>query len=122
MITINLYDYKRIIRDVGIQRHLAMVAAATVIVLLICCGTWMLQKMWIWTIESDLAEVETKVAAATPDYNAVQQMKKQQSQYKKIITGIDKLRSSIATPFNSINLSSGSLFLSFFPLLEFLSS
>ena len=53
----------------------------------------MFQKMWIWNIESDLAEVETKVVAATPDYNAVQHLKKQQSQYGKIITGIDKLRS-----------------------------
>jgi Tfp pilus assembly protein PilN len=96
MITINLYDYKRIIRDVGIQRQLAMVAATTVIVLLICCGTWMLQKMWIWKIESDLAEVETKVAVATPDYSAVQHLRKQQAQYTKIVTGIDELRSDQA--------------------------
>jgi Tfp pilus assembly protein PilN len=31
--------------------------------------------------------------AATPDYTAVQQLKKQQGQYTKIITGINKLRS-----------------------------
>ncbi len=96
MITINLYDYKRIVRDVGIQKKLAMVAAASLVVLLICCGTWMLQKMWIWTIEGELSEVQAKVAAATPDYNAVQQLKKQQGQYTKIITGIDKLRSDQA--------------------------
>ena len=96
MITINLYDYKRIIRDVGIQKQLAMVAAGSMIVLLICCGTWMFQKMWIWGVESELAEVETKVAAATPDYNAVQKLKKQQGQYTKIITGIDALRSDQA--------------------------
>jgi len=96
MITINLYDYKRIVRDVGIQKQLAMVAAGSMIVLLISCGTWMFQKMWIWNIESDLAEVETEVAAATPDYNAVQHLKKQQGQYTKIITGIDALRSDQA--------------------------
>jgi Tfp pilus assembly protein PilN len=96
MITINLYDYKRIVRDVGIQKQLAMVAAGSMIVLLVCCGTWMFQKMWIWNIESDLAEVETKVVAATPDYNAVQHLKKQQGQYTKIITGIDALRSDQA--------------------------
>ena len=96
MITINLYDYKRIIREVGIQRQLAMVAAGTMIVLLICCGVWMFQKMMIWNTESNLAEVEIEVAAATPDYNAVQKMKKQQDQYKKIITGIDALRSNQA--------------------------
>ena len=96
MITINLYDYKRIVRDVGIQKQLAMVAAGSMIVLLICCGTWMFQNMWIWSIESDLAEVEIEVAAATPDYNAVQKLKKQQGQYTKIITGIDALRSDQA--------------------------
>jgi len=93
MITINLYDYKRIVRDVGIQKQLAMVAAGSIIVLIICCGIWMFQKMLIWNTERNLAEVETKVAAATPDYQAVQKLKKQQSQYTKIITGIDKLRS-----------------------------
>lgn len=96
MITINLYDYKRIVRDVGIQKQLAMVAAGSMIVLLICCGTWMFQNMWIWNIESNLAEVEIEVAAATPDYNAVQKLKKQQGQYTKIITGIDALRSDQA--------------------------
>ena len=96
MITINLYDYKRIVRDVGIQKQLAMVAAGSMIVLLICCGTWMFQNMWIWSIESDLAEVEIEVATATPDYNAVQKLKKQQGQYTKIITGIDALRSNQA--------------------------
>ena len=93
MITINLYDYKRIVRDVGIQKQLAMVAAGSLIVLLICCGVWMFQKMWIWNTESELVEVQAEVVAATPDYNAVQQLKKQQGQYTKIITGINKLRS-----------------------------
>jgi len=96
MITINLYDYKRIVRDVGIQKRLAMVAAGSLIVLLICCGVWMFQKMLIWNTESELAEVQAQVVAATPDYNAVQQLKKQQGQYSKIITGIDKLRSDQA--------------------------
>lgn len=96
MITINLYDYKRIIRNVGIQKQLAMVATVTVIVFLISCGVWMFQNMLIWNTQSELAEVETKVVAAAPDYNAVQQLKKQQAQYTKIIMGIDKLRSDQA--------------------------
>jgi hypothetical protein len=96
MITINLYDYKRIVRDVGIQKRIAMVAASSLIVLLVCCGIWMFQKMLIWNTESELAEVQAKVVAATPAYNAVQMLKKQQGQYTKIITGIDKLRSDQA--------------------------
>lgn len=96
MITINLYDYKRIVRDVGIQRQLTMVAAVSMITLLICCGIWMFQKMWTWKIEGELTEVQTQVVQATPDYNAVQALKKQQKQYNKIIAGIDTLRSNQA--------------------------
>lgn len=96
MITINLYDYKRVIREVGIQKKLTMVAAGSFVVLLICLGIWLFQEMLIWNVKDNLAEVEAKVAAATSDYNAVQQLKKQQKQYKKIITGIDKLRSDQA--------------------------
>ena len=96
MITINLYDYKRIVRDVGIQKRIAMVAASSLIALLVCCGIWMFQKMLIWNTESQLAEVQAEVVAATPAYNAVQQLKKQQGKYSKIITGIDKLRSDQA--------------------------
>jgi Tfp pilus assembly protein PilN len=96
MITINLYDYKRVIRDVGIQRKVARVAQVLVGTVLLCLGIWILQAMWIGAVNRDLAEVQAKVAEATPDYNAVQQLKKQQGQYQKIITGIDKLRSDQA--------------------------
>ncbi len=96
MITINLYDYKRIVRDVGIQKQLAWVAMASTIVLIICGLVYIFQLMTIWDVESDLAEVQKKVAQATPNYNAVQQLKKEQGQYQKIITGIDKLRSDQA--------------------------
>ena len=96
MITINLYDYKRIVRDVGIQKQLAMVLAVGMVAFLICCGIWMFQNMLIWNTQDELAEVQAKVTAATPDYNAVQALKKEQTQYVKIITGIDKLRSDQA--------------------------
>ena len=96
MITINLYDYKRIVRDVGIQKKLAWVAMTSTIVLIICGLVYIFQLMTIWDVESDLAEVQKKVAQATPDYNVVQQLKKEQGQYQKIITGIDKLRSDQA--------------------------
>jgi Tfp pilus assembly protein PilN len=96
MITINLYDYKRVIRDVGIQKNLAMVFTIFVLTLGLCGTVWTFQKMWTWKIEGELTEVQAKVKQATPDYNAVQKLKKQQGQYKKIITGIDKLRSQQA--------------------------
>ena len=93
MITINLYDYKRIVRDVGIQKRLGMVMAGSLIVLLLCCGIWVFQTGLIWKTEREVQEVQKKVQEATPDYQAVKQLKKQQAQYIKIITGIDKLRS-----------------------------
>jgi hypothetical protein len=93
MITINLYDYKTIIRDVGIQRRLWWVVVGSFVTLVLCFGIWMFQNMLIWNTQTELAEVQSKVAAATPDYNAVQKLKKEQTHYVKIITGIDKLRS-----------------------------
>ena len=96
MITINLYDYKRIIREVGIQKSLAWVAMGATLSLVLCFVIWIIQNVLIGGLESDLAEVEAKVAAATPDYNAVQALKAQQTKYGEIITGIDKLRAEQA--------------------------
>ncbi len=96
MITINLYDYKRVIRDVGIQKKVILVTAASTAVFIICLLVWGFQLIRIGVVESELAEVETKVATATPDYKAVQHLKKEQTQYTKIITGINKLRSDQA--------------------------
>ena len=96
MITINLYDYKRIVRDVGIQKRFVAVLTSSAVVLAICIIIYLFQIGMIMNTESELAEVKTKVAAATPDYNAVQKLKKEQTQYTKIITGIDALRSDQA--------------------------
>ncbi len=93
MITINLYDYKRVVREVGIQKNLAKVVAAGMVSILLCGLIWMWQAMSIGLIEIVLAEVETDVAAATPDYNAVQVLKARQTKYNEIITGINALRS-----------------------------
>jgi hypothetical protein len=54
---------------------------------------WVIQYWSISNTKTELAEVQAQVAAATPDYNAVQKLKKEQTHYMKIITGIDKLRS-----------------------------
>lgn len=94
MITINLYDYKTVIRDVGIQKNVVKVVGVTVLSVALCFVIWVFQWFAQGIVEGDLAEVNAKVVAATPDYNAVQQLKKQQDQYQKIITGIDKLRSN----------------------------
>ena len=93
MITINLYDYKTLVRDVGIQRNLTWVATGFTISFLLCLMIWIFQNILIGGLGSDLAEVETQVAAATPDYNAVLKIKAQKKKYGEIITGIDKLRS-----------------------------
>ncbi len=96
MITINLYDYKRLVRDVGIQKNLTWVAMGVTISSLLCFMIWIFQNILIGGLGSDLAELETQVAAATPDYNVVQKMKAQKKKYGEIITGIDKLRSGQA--------------------------
>lgn len=94
MITINLYDYKRVIREVGIQKNLAMVVAVGMVSILLSCMIWMWQFMSISLIKNHLAEVEIQVAAATPNYNAVQVLKKRQTKYDEIIAGINALRSN----------------------------
>jgi len=96
MITINLYDYKRVIRDVGIQKRFIAVLTSSAVALAVCIIIYLFQIGMIMNTESELAEVKTKVAAAAPDYNAVQKLKKEQTQYTKIITGIDALRSDQA--------------------------
>ncbi len=96
MITINLYDYKRVIRDVEIQKRVVLVGAASTATFLACFVVWIIQLALIGITKDNLAEVQIEVAAATPNYNAVQQMKKQRAQYQKIIKGIDQLRSNQA--------------------------
>lgn len=96
MITINLFDYKRIVRDVGIQKNLTWVAMGVTISSLLCFMIWIFQNILIGGLASDLAELETQVAAATPDYNVVQKMNAQKKKYGEIITGIDRLRSGQA--------------------------
>ena len=96
MITINLYDYKTLVRDVGIQKSLTWVAMGVTVSVLLCFMIWMFQNILIGGMESDLAEVETEVAAAAPDYNVVQKKKAQRKKYGEIIAGIDKLRSGQA--------------------------
>ena len=96
MITINLYDYKRIVRDVGIQKRVVGVGLGSFMIALICGLIILFQYAAYKSTESELAEVEKKVVDATPAYNAVQKLKKQQGKYLKIITGIDKLRSDQA--------------------------
>jgi Tfp pilus assembly protein PilN len=96
MITINLYDYKTLVRDVGIQKSLTWVAMGVTVSFLLCFMIWMFQNILIGGLASDLAEVEIEVAAATPDYNVVQKKKAQRKKYGEIIAGIDKLRSGQA--------------------------
>ena len=96
MITINLYDYKTLVRDVGIQKNLTWVAMGVTISSLLCFMIWIFQNILIGGLGSDLAELETQVATATPDYNVVHKMKAQKKKYGEIITGIDKLRSGQA--------------------------
>lgn len=93
MITINLYDYKRIVRDVGIQKNLVGVTVGATLSVLVCMMLWIFQNMLIGMKESDLTEVKAQVATATPDYKAVQILKGKQKKFGEIVVGIDKLRS-----------------------------
>lgn len=93
MISINLLDYKRIAREVTIQKQLT--ASFTVFTLFLATYGlfWVVGLAQIGQLESDILEVEGQVAELTPEYNEVQKLKKRQAKLQKIISGIDELRS-----------------------------
>ena len=96
MITINLYDYKRVVREVGIQKNVSMVAMVAALMIVVCIMIYGLQTVMIGMVEGELEGVNIKVAQATPDYNVVQEKKAKKKKYNEIVSGINDLRSQQA--------------------------
>ncbi|NIQ01687.1 MAG: hypothetical protein GWM98_15925 [Nitrospinaceae bacterium] len=96
MITINLFDYKRIVREVAVQKQVVMVAGVGFASVVICGLFYVFQLLQISLIRSDLEEMNTQVAAAKPDYDIVQKLKAKKKKFNEIISGIDTLRAQQA--------------------------
>jgi len=93
MININLLDYKRIAREVTIQKQLTSSVGIILLVIVMCGLHWMFQAAQIGTLEGEIAEVEAQVAELSAEYNQVQTLRDQHGKLTTIITGIDDLRS-----------------------------
>ena len=93
MININLLDYKRIAREVTIQKQLTKSVGIILFVIVVCGLHWMLKAAEISSLEGEIAEVEAQVAELSAEYNQVQSLRDQHGKLTTIITGIDDLRS-----------------------------
>ena len=92
MITINLYDYRRVLQQIAIQKQIAAILLAMTLVLVLCGLSWVVEKAFVGLLNDDVREIQTQVSALKPDYDAVQTMKREKVAFNKIITGIDNLR------------------------------
>lgn len=92
MITINLYDYRRVLQQIAIQKQIAAILLAMTLVLVLCGLSWVVEKALVGLLNDDVRGIQTQVSALKPDYDAVQTMKGEKVAFNKIITGIDNLR------------------------------
>lgn len=92
MITINLYDYRRVLQQIAIQKQIAAILLAMTLVLMLCGLSWVVEKAFVGLLNDDVREIQTQVSVLKPDYDAVQTMKGEKVAFNKIITGIDNLR------------------------------
>lgn len=92
MITINLYDYRRVLQQIAIQKQIVAILLAMTLVLVLCGLSWVVEKAFVGLLNDDVREIQTQVSALKPDYDAVQTMKREKVAFNKIITGIDNLR------------------------------
>lgn len=92
MITINLYDYRRVLQQIAIQKQIAAILLAMTLVLVLCGLSWVVEKAFVGLLNDDVREIQAQVSVLKPDYNAVQTMKGEKVAFNKIITGIDNLR------------------------------
>lgn len=96
MITINLYDYRRVLQEIAIQKQFAAIMVAMMTILLACGIFWIGQKALIGLLNGEVQEIQGQVSALKPDYDAVQTLKGEKTAISKIITGIDDLRAQRA--------------------------
>lgn len=92
MITINLYDYRRVLQQIAIQKQIAAILLAMTLVLVLCGLSWVVEKAFVGLLNDDVREIQAQVSVLKPDYDAVQTMKGEKVAFNKIITGIDNLR------------------------------
>ncbi|MGV7220449.1 MAG: PilN domain-containing protein [Nitrospinales bacterium] len=92
MITINLFDHKRIVTEVRVQKMISAAVFISFLGLLLVGAWWGLQTMEVNQQAEDTANMESQVAQAKPAYTRVVGMKAEKKSVEGIIGKIDTLR------------------------------
>ncbi len=96
MITINLYDYRRVLQEIAIQKQFAAIMLAMTVILVLCGILWVGQKTQLAFLSNEVQTLQDLINVLKPDYDIVQTLKDEKIAVGKIITGIDDLRAQRA--------------------------
>ena len=92
MITINLYDYRRVLQEIAIQKQFAAIMVGMMVIVVLCGVLWVGQKAQVGLLNGKVQAIQGQISALKPDYDIVQTLKGEKTAVSKIITGIDNLR------------------------------
>lgn len=93
MITINLFDHKRIVMEVRVQEWIISAIGLVVIGLLFIGAFWGISQTQVADIKSDADHLEQLVAGKEGPYKKVVAMQNEKKKVEGIISQIDGLRS-----------------------------
>lgn len=92
MITINLFDHKRIVTEVRVQQRITAAVALALAGLVLVGSYWGLQRVQVAQQKVETEKMQKLVASKEPKYNKVVAMKAEKKSVQGIIEKIDTLR------------------------------
>ena len=92
MITINLFDHKRIVTEVKVQQRIVTAVAFALTGLIVVLAWWGLQEVQVSQQVAETENMQKLVASKEPHYKKVVGMKKEKKAVLGIIGKIDTLR------------------------------
>lgn len=92
MITINLYDYRPVIKKIGIQKQVVAASGVVAAALLLIASSWMAEEIGRDDLRVRIAEVEGKIKALDGKVQAVVKMQNKQKRIDQIVSGVTALK------------------------------
>lgn len=92
MITINLFDHKRIVTEVRVQKNITASVAIMVVGAILVAAFWGLQQVQVSQQKVDTDRMTKLAVGKEPHYNKVVAMKEEKKGVQAIINKIDTLR------------------------------
>jgi len=92
MITINLFDHKRIVTEVRVQKMIVAAISISLVGLFMVGAWWGFQRILVGNQAEETANMAKQVASAKPHYDRVVKMKADKKSVEGIIGKIDTLR------------------------------